>query len=94
MKKLQLKKEVVVSLERGTMQNLKGGAASKTLECQTEINPCLGSVFGHCIQTNDCEGTMKCPFTKDYNCNPTTDCNPVSGLPNCNIGHITDKCLR
>ncbi|WP_366081259.1 hypothetical protein [uncultured Alistipes sp.] len=95
MKKLQLKRDVVATLEKASMQNVKGGinvsdnsicvsvAANKTCH-QSENNPA-----GLCLATNS---VYRCDQTNGDLCK-TTACQTNEAIY-CEIGRITDFCMR
>lgn len=105
MKKLLLKKEVVASLERNTMQSLKGGFGGVGVS-----SPCLVTDEGcsaKCEFSND--GTCVCPViqTQEPNCVKSQDticitkaicqdytktCPESKDPPYCYIWHITENC--
>ncbi|WP_302605845.1 class I lanthipeptide [uncultured Alistipes sp.] len=94
MKKLQLKRDVVATLEKASMQNVKGGinvsdnsicvsvAANKTCH-QSENSPegvCIGNTVNSCTQTHgDLCKTMVCQTNEAIYCE---------------IGRITDCCIH
>jgi natural product precursor len=93
MKKLQLKKEVIASLERSQMGALKGGDEVKMVKgtcwAQSTLTKCPVETEGICFET----GGDDCLLT-NRTCQPlqTQNCPQSIGAPICDIGYITQKC--
>ncbi|WP_295989497.1 class I lanthipeptide [uncultured Alistipes sp.] len=92
MKKLQLKRDVVATLEKASMQNVKGGINV------SDNSICVSNGPEKTCNLSDPANPGTCMATKDFKCNQTqlelckTTACQTNDVIYCEIGHLSQFC--